>query len=560
MVSVGFASQTYTGSALTPVVNAVSPAAATYTTSAIAKTAAGTYTDSSVTGTTNYTGTVTGTFVVNRASLVSVGFASQTYTGGSLTPVVNAVSPAAATYTTSAIAKTNAGTYTDSGITGTTNYQGTVTGSFTINPASMVSVAWNTATYNGASQTATVSSTSPASATGTVGTAQTNAGTYSTSFTGSGNFTGAVSANWTINKASQATVTVSAASSMTYGTSSTWYGGGGSGTGQMYWNVPGYIGDTAATSAAITTQLNAGAYYTMRFYKAADGNYNQSNNADQSFYVNPASVTFSYSNTSKTYNGAAQSPTVTPSNGSATYSNGGTTSATNAGSYTITSSASGNYSGSGSSGWSIAKANQGTVSISGSTSGTAGNSYSYTASGGSGSGAYAFGGSGSGSTNPNSVYFGSPGSYSVTVYKATDTNYNQSNTASVGVTIAAPTEYIQAGSVGGFNNSSYIYVSWATQVVHSGSPIYFYINAYATDGGNVEWTDPYYLFWAGASGNYTVNSEGNAFFDKAGRNQFDGTFSITPNAAGYFSWGIRIYNPGYGEENHAVPISVQVSY
>ena len=42
-------------------------------------------------------------------------------------------------------------------------------------------------------------------------------------------------------------------------------------------------------------------------------------------------------------------------------------------------------------------------------------------------------------TNPNSVNFGAtPGAYSVTVYKAADTNYNQSNTATVNVTISNP--------------------------------------------------------------------------------------------------------------------------
>lgn len=539
LTAVSYTPVTYTGGTLTAGVASVTPSNATYSTPTSTQVNAGTY-STSITGTGAFNDTVSANWTINRASMVSVGFASQTYTGSALTPAVNSVNPAAATYSTSAVAKTNAGTYSDSSVTGTGNYTGTVTGNFTINPASLVSFTIGAQTYTGSPLTPAVASVNPAAATySTSFTNQTNAGTYSNSITGTTNYTGTVNANFVINPA---TVTAITWTPVTYN--------GASQTPATASRTP-----AAATGTVGTAQTNAGTYSTTF---TGTGNYTGTPSAN--WTINPATVTFSYTNTSKTYNGSSQAPTVTPSNGSATYSNGGTTAATNAGSYTITSAASGNYTGSGSSAWSIAKADQATVSISGATTGTSGNSYSFSAAGGTGTGSYVFGGSGSGSTNPNSVYFGSPGSYSVTVYKASDTNYNQSNTASTSITISNPVEYIYAGNIGGSNGTSYINVSWSTQQVQSGSPIYFYINAYAEDGGNIEWTDPYYTFWTGASGNYTVNSEGNAFFDKAGRNSFSGTFSITPNAPGYFNWGIRIYNPGAGVENHAVPIGVQVSY
>lgn len=215
----------------------------------------------------------------------------------------------------------------------------------------ITAVSYNTATYNGGPQTASVASVTPTGASYSTPTpAQTNAGTWSTSITGNGAYRGTVSNNWKID---------------------------------------------------------------------------------------PLFVTFSYSNTSLTYNGGAQGPTPNPSHGGATFNNSGNTSEVNAGSYTIYSNAYGNYSGSGSSGWTINKANQSTVSISGPSTGYTGSSYNFTASGGN-AGNYQFGSSGSGTSNPNNVYFGSAGSYSVTVYREATTNYYQSNTATAYITITDP--------------------------------------------------------------------------------------------------------------------------
>ena len=64
---------------------------------------------------------------------------------------------------------------------------------------------------------------------------------------------------------------------------------------------------------------------------------------------------------------------------------------------------------------------------------TAGTSITFTASGGSGTGAYVWGGS-SGATGAT-VSFPTPGTYTVTVYKAADSNYSVSNTATATITV-----------------------------------------------------------------------------------------------------------------------------
>lgn len=117
--------------------------------------------------------------------------------------------------------------------------------------------------------------------------------------------------------------------------------------------------------------------------------------------------------------------------------------------------------------------------------------------------------------------------------------------------------YFPAGNIGGDNGTSYMNVSWSAQTISVGTPIYFYINAYATDGNYIQWTDPYHRSWVGASGNYTVDNSGNNYwYNQSNTTSFSGTFSITPNSSGYFSWGIRIYNPVAIVENHAVPIDI----
>jgi hypothetical protein len=160
------------------------------------------------------------------------------------------------------------------------------------------------------------------------------------------------------------------------------------------------------------------------------------------------SVTYTFSNTSLTYNGRSQGPTITPSPAAATYSTSGTTAtATNAGNYSVTATATGGYTGSATQSWTIAQASQ-TVSISPtSPSITAGSSQTFTATGGQ-TGTYDWSvspstgvilTSGGGASDSTASYsFASAGSYTVSVYDPGNTNYAQSNTATSAVTVNAP--------------------------------------------------------------------------------------------------------------------------
>jgi plastocyanin len=66
---------------------------------------------------------------------------------------------------------------------------------------------------------------------------------------------------------------------------------------------------------------------------------------------------------------------------------------------------------------------------------TVGNSITFTATGGSGTGVYQWGGDASGTGTSVSVRFLSAGTHTVTCYRHGDSNYFDSNTASLGVSI-----------------------------------------------------------------------------------------------------------------------------
>src|SRR5690606_12756967 len=78
----------------------------------------------------------------------------------------------------------------------------------------------------------------------------------------------------------------------------------------------------------------------------------------------------------------------------------------------------------------VTKLNQSTVTVSpASTTIAPGESVLFTASGGTGDGDYVWGGAASGTGSTKLVEFSTTGLYAVTVYKASDATYNQSNTA-----------------------------------------------------------------------------------------------------------------------------------
>jgi hypothetical protein len=88
-----------------------------------------------------------------------------------------------------------------------------------------------------------------------------------------------------------------------------------------------------------------------------------------------------------------------------------------------------------------------TVTLGGPTTATVGASISYTASGGNNG--YTWGGSASGSGASQSVTFSSAGTYTVTVYSPAGNGWNQSNTASITVTVSASAPTVSAKSTTG---------------------------------------------------------------------------------------------------------------
>ena len=158
----------------------------------------------SITPGSGYTlGSVTGNFVINRASISgTTANPTLTFNGSSQSAaVITSVSPAGATYSGSLTASgTNAGSYTSS-ITGTGNYIGTINGgtltisrlsisamSFTLNGASFTTAQSRTA---GTTYTIAVSSVTPSGATYSPSSlSASTAGTYSLSSSGTGNYTG----------------------------------------------------------------------------------------------------------------------------------------------------------------------------------------------------------------------------------------------------------------------------------------------------------------------------------------------------------------------------------
>jgi gliding motility-associated-like protein len=230
------ASQTYTGSAITPTV-VVKDGATTltettaYTVAYSSNTNVGTATVT-ITGTGNYTGTKTQTFsiVAKAASTLSIeAIANQTYTGSAITPTVvvkdGSTTLALGTdYTVAYTSNTNVGTATVT-ITGTGNYSGTKTQTFTIlaKAASTLTIeAIASQTYTGAAITPSVvvkdgSTTLTLSTNYTVAyMSNTNVGTATVTITGTGNYTGTKTQTFIIVAKAASTLTIEAIANQTY--------------------------------------------------------------------------------------------------------------------------------------------------------------------------------------------------------------------------------------------------------------------------------------------------------------------------------------------------------
>ena len=212
------ATQTYTGSALTPAVvvkdgSRTLTATTDYTVTYTANTNVGTATVT-ITGVGNYTGTKTQTFaiVAKAASTLSIdAIATQTYTGSALTPAVvvkdgSTTLTATTDYTVTYTANTNVGTATVT-ITGAGNYTGTKTQTFSIvakATSTLTIEAITNQTYTGSALTPAVvvkdgNTALTATTDYTVAyTANMNAGTATVTITGAGNYSGTKTQTFTI--------------------------------------------------------------------------------------------------------------------------------------------------------------------------------------------------------------------------------------------------------------------------------------------------------------------------------------------------------------------------
>src|ERR1019366_956010 len=202
-VTLGNLTQTYTGSPLMPAATTNPPGLAITLTNA-PQTAPGSY---AVTATVNdpiYQGSASGTFTINnKAAVVTLGNLTQTYTGSPLMPTAT-TNPAGLAITWTNAPQTKAGAYSVTATVNDPNYQGSASGTFTINKApASVALANLTQTYTGSALAPTAATTPPGLAIGWTNAPNTNPGSYPVVATvNDPNYQGSASGTFTINPAS----------------------------------------------------------------------------------------------------------------------------------------------------------------------------------------------------------------------------------------------------------------------------------------------------------------------------------------------------------------------
>jgi CSLREA domain-containing protein len=222
--------QTYAGSPIS-VTATTNPAglsvSITYNGSTTAPTNAGSYPVVATITNPNYTGSATGTLMINpAAATVQLSRLTQTYTGSPISVTATTI-PAglsvSITYNGSATAPTNAGSYPVIATITSANYTGSATGTLTINPAAAtVQLSGLTQTYTG-SPISVTATTNPSGLSVTItyngsATAPTHAGSYPVVATITNpNYTGSATGTLTIAQANP-TVAWSTPAAITYGT------------------------------------------------------------------------------------------------------------------------------------------------------------------------------------------------------------------------------------------------------------------------------------------------------------------------------------------------------
>jgi hypothetical protein len=112
-----------------------------------------------------------------------------------------------------------------------------------------------------------------------------------------------------------------------------------------------------------------------------------------------------------------------------------------------------------------------------------------------------------------------------------------------------------AGSLTSDSGYSILSTSWSTQTVIRNQPLYFNVS-YTQGTGASFWTDVYYRFWVGSSGDFS-QSYGSWVYGQYMYGTSSSTITITPHSAGYFSLGFRLSNAD-NIQTHNVPIDFYV--
>ena len=335
-MTLGSLSQTYSGTAKTATAT-TSPNGLTvnftYNSSPSAPVNAGSYAVIGTISDNNYQGSASGTLVIGKATAtVTLGSLSQTYSGTAKTASAT-TSPNGLTvnftYNASAIAPTNAGSYTVIGTISDNNYQGSASGTLVIGKATAtVTLGSLSQTYDGTAKTATAT-TSPNGLLVTFtynasSSAPTNAGSYAVIGTISdNNYQGSASGTLVISKAT-ATVTLGSLSQTYDGTAKT----------ATATTSPNGLLVTFTYNASAIAPTNAGSYTVVG--TISDNNYQGS--ASGTLVIGKATATVTLGSLSQTYDGTAKTATATtsPSGLLVTFTYDGSTSApVNAGSYTV---------------------------------------------------------------------------------------------------------------------------------------------------------------------------------------------------------------------------------
>jgi len=327
-VTLGNLTQAYTGGALSPSVT-TSPSGLAYSLTGAPDTNAGSYPVTATVTDPNYTGSATGTFVINPATAtVTLGNLTQTYTGSGLSPSVT-TSPSGLAYSLTGAPDTNAGPYQVTATVTNPNYTGSATGTFTISPATATVTLGNlTQTYTGSALSPSVTTVPSGLTYSLSGAPGTNAGPYQVTATVTNpNYTGSATGTFTISPAT-ATVTLGNLT-QTYT---------GSALSPSVTTTPSGL----AYSLSGAPDTNAGSYPVT----ATVTNPNYAGSASGTFIINPATATVTLGNLTQTYTGGALSPSVTTSPSGLAYSLTGAPDI-NAGSYPVTATVTNpNYTGS----------------------------------------------------------------------------------------------------------------------------------------------------------------------------------------------------------------------